>query len=132
MKHDVNKSKNNVKNKISNEVKCNLPKLQLKLIKNLKGINNIVNKFIYIPDLVGGGDPEVLRVLNVNIQNLDGLLISENIKYNLIGFSFDKAMKLKFEYLFEDEDSGLCSKAWLIEDLEGWRVKKIDSYWSLY
>lgn len=132
MKNDVNKSKKNIKNKISNEVKCDLPKLHLSLIKKLKGIDNFANKFIYIPDLVSGCDHTVLKVFNKNIQNLNSLLVSENIKYNLIGFSFDKAMKLKFEYLFEDEDSGLCSRAWLIEDSEGWKVKKIESYCSLY
>lgn len=130
MKIDINESK--IKNKISREIKCNLPKLHIRIIKKLKGKHNIVNKFIYIPDLVSGGDSEVLGAFNKNIEIIDNLLVDENIKYNLIGFSFDKAMRLKFEYLFEDGDSGLCSKAWLIEDLEGWRVQKIEPYWSLY
>ncbi len=120
------------KTKISNLVKAELPEIHIKLIKKLKGKHNLINNFIYIPDLVSGGDVDAVKALNQNIYDVNEFIKSGKIKYDLVGFSFNKLMQLKFEYLIEDEESELCSTAWLLEDAEGWRVTKIEAYWNPY
>jgi len=121
-----------VKTKISNEVKSELPKLHLKLLRKYKGKHGLINNFIYIPDIVNGDDFDAIKALNMSTHDVNEYMKTENIKYDLMGFSFNKLMQLKFEYLFEDEESGLCSTAWLLEDAEGWRVTKIEAYWNLH
>lgn len=121
-----------IKTKISNEVKLELPKLHLKLLKKCKGKHGLVNSFIYIPDIVNGGDFDDVKALNQSIYDINEFMKTGNIKYDLRGFSFNKLMQLKFEYLIEDEESELCSTAWLLEDEEGWRVTKIETYWNPY
>ena len=120
------------KTKISNLVKAELPEIHIKLIKKLKGKHNLINNFIYIPDLVSGGDVDAVKALNQNIYDVNEFIKSGKIKYDLVGFSFNKLMQLKFEYRIEDEESELCSTAWLLEDAEGWRVTKIEAYWNPY
>jgi len=120
------------KTKISNLVKSELPEVHIKLIKKLKGKHNLINKFIYIPDIVGGGDVDAIKALNKSIYDVNEYIKVGRIKYDLVGFSFNKLMQLKFEYLIEDEESELCSKAWLLEETEGWRVTKIEAYWNPY
>ena len=118
--------------KISNLVKSELPEIHIKLIKRLKGKHNLINNFIYIPDIVSGGDADAINALTKSIYSVNEYMKSGKIKYELVGFSFNKVMQLKFEYLIEDEESELCSTAWLLEDAEGWRVTKIEAYWNPY
>ena len=136
MKNLVNKKfktplKTKVETKISDAIKSELPKLHLKLLKKFKGKHGLVNSFIYIPDIVNGDDLDVIKAINKSTQDANQFMITKNIKYDLIGFSFNKLMQLKFEYLIEDEESGLCSTAWLTEDEEGWTVTKIEPYWDI-
>jgi hypothetical protein len=101
------------------------------LLKKFKGKHGLVNSFIYIPDIVNGDDLDVIKAINKSTQNANQLMTTKSIKYDLIGFSFNKLMQLKFEYLVEDEESGLCTTAWLLEKSEGWGVTKIETYWHL-
>ena len=137
MKNLVNKKfktplKTKVETKISDAIKSELPKLHLKLLKKFKGKHGLVNSFIYIPDIVNGDDSDVIKAINMSTQNANQLMTTKNIKYDLIGFSFNKLMQLKFEYLVEDEESGMCTTAWLLEKSEGWVVTKIEAYWDIY
>ena len=137
MKNLVNKKfktplKTKVETKISDAIKSELPKLHLKLLKKFKGKHGLVNSFIYIPDIVNGDDLDVVKAINKSTQDANQFMITKNIKYDLIGFSFNKLMQLKFEYLVEDEESGLCTTAWLLEKSDGWGVTKIEAYWDLY
>ena len=137
MKNPVNKKfkkplKTKVETKISDVIKSELPKLHLKLLKKFKGKHGLVNSFIYIPDIVNGDDLDVVKAINKSTQDANQFMITKNIKYDLIGFSFNKLMQLKFEYLVEDEESGLCTTAWLLEKSDGWGVTKIEAYWDLY
>ena len=137
MKNPVNKKfkkplKTKVEPKISDVIKSELPKLHLKLLKKFKGKHGLVNSFIYIPDIVNGDDLDVVKAINKSTQDANQFMITKNIKYDLIGFSFNKLMQLKFEYLVEDEESGLCTTAWLLEKSDGWGVTKIEAYWDLY
>lgn len=125
-----NSAKNKIK--ISKLVKVELPEMHMKLIKMLKGKHNLINHFIYIPDIVNGGDGDAVKALNKSICHVNECMKAGKIKYDMVGFSFNKLMQLKFEYLIEDEESELCSTAWLLEDAEGWRVTKIEPYWNLY
>ena len=120
----------NTKTKISNLVKAELPEMHTKLIKKFKGKHSLINKFVYIPDIVNGGDFDAIKSLNKSTYDVNAYMETENIEYDLMGFSFNKLMQLKFEYLFEDKESGLCSTAWLLEDAKGWRVTKIEAYWN--
>lgn len=120
------------KTNISSLVKTELPEMHIKLLKKFKGKHNLINNFIYIPDVVNGGDLDAVKVLNKSAYDVNQYMVTKNIKYDLMGFSFNKLMQLKFEYLIEDEESGLCSTAWLVEDEEGWSVAKIEPYWNLY
>ena len=120
------------KTKISNLVKTELPEMHTKLIKKLKGKHNLINNFIYIPDIDGGGDINAVNAGNNIIYVINKYMKTGNIKYDLVGFSFNKLMQLKFAYLIEDEVSELCSTAWVLEDAEGWRVTKIEPYWNPY
>jgi len=136
MKNQENKQfkkplKTKVETKISDSIKSELPKLHLKLLKKFKGKHGLVNSFIYIPDIVNGDDLDVIKAINKSTQNANQLMTTKSIKYDLIGFSFNKLMQLKFEYLVEDEESGLCTTAWLLEKSEGWGVTKIETYWHL-
>jgi hypothetical protein len=136
MKSPDNKSSNKtlktkVENKISNAIKSELPKLHLKMLKKFKGKHSLVNSFIYIPDIVNGGDFDVIKFLNKNTYDVRQYMTTGSIKYDLIGFSFNKLMQLKFEYLVEDEESGLCTTVWLIEKSEDWKVTKIEPYWEI-
>jgi len=121
-----------IKRRITEEVRVELPLLHSKLIKKFKGKNNLVNSFIFIPDLVLGGDADGMRIFNHNMQKVIDCMAAKNIKYNLVGFAFGKSMQLKFEYLIEDIETGWCSTAWLLEDDGGWKVTKIDTYRNLY
>ena len=137
MKNLVNKKfktplKTKVETKISDAIKSELPKLHLKLLKKFKGKHGLVNSFIYIPDIVNGDDLDVVKAINKSTQDANQFMITKNIKYDLIGFSFNKLMQLKFEYLVEDEESGMCTTAWLLEKSEGWVVTKIEAYWNIY
>lgn len=125
------KQEKNIKIKITIEVKLELPKLHLKLINKFKGKHNLINKFIYIPDIVNGDNFDIKNAINKSTQDVNEYMTTKNIKYDLLGFSFNKSMQLKFEYLIEDEESGLCSTAWLTEDEEGWTVTKIEPYWDI-
>ncbi|MEY4568405.1 MAG: hypothetical protein RLY14_3375, partial [Planctomycetota bacterium] len=84
------------------------------------------------PDIVGSSDVDAIKALNKSIYDVNEYIKVGRIKYDLVGFSFNKLMQLKFEYLIEDEESELCSKAWLLEEAEGWRVTKIEAYWNPY
>ena len=137
MKNLVNKKfktplKTKVETKISDAIKSELPKLHLKLLKKFKGKHGLVNSFIYIPDIVNGDDLDVVKAINKSTQDANQFMSTKNIIYDLIGFSFKKLLQLKFEYLVEDEESGLCTTAWLLEKSEGWGVTKIEAYWDLY
>lgn len=120
------------KTNISKLVKTELPEIHIKLLRKYKGKHNLVNKFIYIPDVVNGGDVDAVKALNKATHDVNKFMKTENIKYDLVAFSFDKLMKLKFEYLIENEETGLCSTVWLLEDEEGWKVTKIAPFWNLY
>ena len=122
-----NKSKS-IKGNISNEVRSELPKMHSNFLKQFKGNHNFINKFIYVPDLISGGDSDVIKEFNRNTYEAGQYLSSGNIKYDLIGFSLDKSMHLKFQYLFQEKDSGLSSIAMLIETKDGWKVKKIEAF----
>jgi hypothetical protein len=117
---------------ISNLVKAELPELHTKLIKKLKGKHNLINNFTYIPDGDGLGNIHALNPGNTIIYDINECLKTGRIKYDLVGFSFNRLMQLKCTYLIEDEESELCSTAWLLEDAEGWRVTKIEAYWNPY
>ena len=124
----------NTRTNIANLVKTELPEMHSKLIKKLKGKHNLINNFIYIPDIIGGlgVDTDSEKALNKSIYDVNEYMKTGNIKYELVGFSFNRLMQLKFVYLIEDEESELCSTAWLLEDAEGWRVTKIEEYWNPY
>ena len=80
--------------KISNLVKTELPEMHSKLIKKLKGKHNLINNFIYIPDIIGGlgVDNESEKALNKSIYNVNEYMKTGNIKYELIGFSFKQIL----------------------------------------
>ena len=122
------------KKEISSLVKTELPEMHGQLIKKFKGKHNLINNFIYIPDIIGGlgVDTDSEKALNKSICDVNEYMKTGNIKYELIGFSINRLMQLKFEYRIEDEESELCSTAWLFEDAEGWRVTKIEAYWNPY
>lgn len=131
MKKQVSKNyekKPSIKKTISNEVRSELPKMHLKYLKRFRGNHNFINKFIHVPDLINGGDSDNIKDFNQNTHDIGRYLSTKSIQYDLIGFSLDKSMHLKFQYLFQDKNSGLCSIAWLIETLEGWEVNKIEPY----
>jgi hypothetical protein len=132
MKNQVNKTNKkkslNIKTTISNMVRAELPKMHLKYLKIFKGNHNFINKFIHVPDIINGGDSDNMKDFNRNTHDVGQYLSTKSIQYDLIGFSLDKSMHLKFQYLFQDKDSGLCSIAWLIETTKGWEVNKIEAY----
>lgn len=119
---------NRTNKKISSKVRSELPAMHEKYLKKFKGNHNFINKFIYVPDLIGGGDADDVEGRNKNTYAVGQYLSSGEIQYDLIGFSLDKSMHLKFQYIFQDKESGLSSVAWLIEAAEGWKVSKIEEY----
>lgn len=119
---------NNIKTNISNQVRSELPKMHSKYLKKFKGKHQLINKFIYVPDIINGGDSDNIDDFINNTCEVGQCLSIGNIRYTLIGLSLDRSMHLKFEYLFSDDDSGLCSIAHLIETTEGWKVKKIEVF----
>ena len=130
-KSSKNPLKVKIENKISNLIKSELPKLHLKLIKKFKGKHSLINNFIYVPDIVNGNEFHALEPIHKATHIVNQYMTTKNIKYDLIGFSFNKLMKLKFEYLIEHEETGLISTAWVLEDTDGWRVTKIEAYWEV-
>jgi hypothetical protein len=117
-----------LKARITNEVKSELPKLHSKYFKKFKGRHNFINTFIYVPDLINGGDADDLQSFMKSVGELNQNVSTKSIEYDLINFSFDKSMQLIFQYLFQDTDSGLCSTAWLHEIDGEWIVKKVDAF----
>jgi hypothetical protein len=118
----------NAKTNISNLVKAELPKMHLKLIKKLKGKHNLINKFIYVPDIINGDDTDGEKNIIINSWKLSEFLSAGSIKYTLFGFSLDKSLNIRFQYSFEDKESGLGSFVHVVETVDGWVVKKIDVY----
>jgi hypothetical protein len=118
----------NAKTNISNMVKAELPKLHLKLIKKFKGKHNLINKFIYVPDIINGDDTDGEKSIVVTSWELREFLSVGSINYTLCGFSLDKSLNIIFQYGFEDKESGLGSFVHLVETREGWVVKKIEVY----
>lgn len=108
-------TKSSDKKNISNEVKSELPLLHQKFFKKFRGNHNFLNKYMYLSD----GVKENLVIFS-----------SKNIEFQLVSLLFDSSMHPTFKYLFQDKDSGLCSAAWLIETIEGLKVKKIESDWT--
>jgi hypothetical protein len=118
----------NTKTNISNLVKTRLPKLHEQLIKKFKGKHNLINNFIYVPDIINGDDTDGEKNIIRNAWELSEFLSVDGVSYTLFDISLDKSLNLKFHYLFQDDESGLCSAAHVIETSEGWKVKKIESY----
>ena len=117
-----------LKAKIANEVKAELPKLHSKYLKKFKGRHNFVNKFIYVPDVINGGDGDSLKDFIKSTGEFGQAVSTKTIQYDLIGFAFDKSMQLKFQYIFQHSESGLSSIAWLCETNDAWVVKKVESF----
>jgi hypothetical protein len=118
----------NMKTKLADEVKIDLPKMHMKYLKKFRGIHNFINKFIYVPDVINGGDSDNLSDRLRDTCEVGQFLSSATMKYELVQVCFDKLMRLKFRYLFQDTGSGLCSIAWLIETSDGWEVEKIEAF----
>jgi len=117
-----------LRSQISNEVKAELPKLHSKYFNKFKGRHNFINKFIYVPDLINGGDADDLKSFMISAGEVSQNVSTKTIQYDLIDFALDKLMQLKFQYFFQDNDSGLCSTAWLHEIDGEWIVKKVDAF----
>ena len=122
-----NKSQN-IKTKILNELRSELPVMQSKYLKKFRGNHNFINKFIHVPDLFGGGESFNMQKLIKNKSDLEKYLSSGGIEYELMDFSVDKSMHLKFRYFFNDKESGLSGVTSLIESGEGWKVGKIKDF----
>ena len=118
----------NIKTKILNELRSELPVMQSKYLKKFRGNHNFINKFIHVPDLINGGDADDFKESTKNTDDLGVYLSRGGIEYNLVDFSIDKSMYLKFRYLFQDKESGLSGVASLIESAEGWKVGKIKDF----
>lgn len=118
----------NAKTNISNLVKAELPKLHVKLIKRFNGKHNLINKFLYVPDVINGDDTDGEKSLIINSWKLNEFLFTGSIKYTLFDFSLDKSLNIRFQYSFEDKESGLGSFVHVVETGEGWVVKKINVY----
>ena len=119
---------NNQEKQLASAVKLELPKAHMKYLKKFRGFHNFINKFIYIPDVINGGDSDNFSDCVKNTCAVGEFLSSESIDYTLIGIAFDKSMHLTFRYLFQEKSSGLCSIANLVETTDGWEVKKIESF----
>lgn len=117
-----------LKARIANEVKTELPKLHSKYFKKFKGRHNLVNKFIYVPDVINGGDGDSLKDFIKSTWDFGQAVSTKTIQYDLIGFTFEKSMHLKFQYIFQHNESGLSSIAWLCETNDGWVVQKVESF----
>jgi hypothetical protein len=122
----------NAKTNISNLVKAELPKMHVKLIKKFKGKHNLINKFIYVPDLINGDDTDSEKNIIINSWKLSEFLSTGSINYTLYGFSLDKSLSISFQYSFEDKESGLGSFVHVVEAAEGWVVKKIEVYDEIF
>jgi hypothetical protein len=118
----------NIKTKILNELRSELPVMQSKYLKKFRGNHNFINKFIHVPDLINGGDADDFKESTKNTYDLGVYLSRGGIEYSLVDFSIDKSMCLKFRYLFQDKESGLSGVAWLNESAEGWKVGKIKDF----
>lgn len=123
-----NNNSQNLKTRIMSELRSELPVMQSKYLKRFRGNHNFINKFIHVPDLVNGGQADNLQDLIKQKCDLEKHLSSGGIEYDLIYFSVDKSMRLKFKYYFSDRDSGLSGIASLIESAEGWKVGKIEDF----
>ena len=124
----IRKKPLSLKANIANEVKAGLPKLHSKYFKTLKGRHNFLNKFIYVPDVINGGDGDNLKDFIKSTFEFGQAVSTKTIRYDLIGFVLDKSMHLKFQYIFQHNESGLSSIAWLCETNDGWVVKKVESF----
>jgi len=122
----------NAKTNISNLVKAELPKMHVKLIKKYKGKHNLINKFIYVPDIINGDDTDGEKSLIINSWELREFLSAGSINYTLYGFSLDKSLKIRFQYGFEDKESGVGSFVHVLETEDGWVVKKIEVYDDIF
>lgn len=122
----------NIKRKISNQVRDELPKIHCELLRKFKGKHALINNFICIPDIFNGSDIDALKSLNISTYNVNDFLKCGNFKYELINISFDKSMRLRFEYFIEDQENELYSKVVLVEGEKGWKVKKIEPFRNLY
>jgi hypothetical protein len=80
----------NAKTNISNLVKAELPKMHAKLIKKYKGKHNLINRFIYVPDVINGDDTDGEKSIMKNSWELREFLSAGSINYTLYGFSLDK------------------------------------------
>jgi hypothetical protein len=118
----------NIKTKILNELRSELPLMQSKYLKKFRGNHNFINKFIFVPDLFNGGESDNMQFFIKNKCDLEKYLSSGGIEYDLIHFSVDKSMRLKFRYFFNDKESGLSGITSLIESAEGWKVGKIKDF----
>lgn len=118
----------NTKTNISNLVKAKLPKLHEQLIKKFKGKHNLINNFLYVPDIINGDDTDGEKNAIRNTWELSEFLSVDGISYTLFNISLDKYLNLKFHYHFQDEESGFCSATHVIETSVGWKVTKIESY----
>jgi len=102
--------------------------MHLKLIKKFKGKHNLINKFIYVPDVINGDDTDGEKNIIINTWKLSEFLSAGSIEYTLFDFSLDKSLNIKFRYSFEDKESGLGSFVHVVETGDGWVVKKIEIY----
>ena len=122
----------NIKTNISNLVKAELPKMHVKLIKKFNGKHNLINKFIYVPNIISGDDADGGKNIIINYCKLTEFLSTGSINYTLYGFSLDKSLNIRFQYGFEDKESGLGSFMHVVETGEGWVVKKIEVYDDIF
>jgi hypothetical protein len=110
------------------EVKLKLPLLQEKYIKKCRGINKLINNFIFIPDERAAhiGD------IRLAYGKLYEFFKNDSVSYALFDISFDKFMKPKFYYYFDQESTELSGFATLKMTDDGWKVSKINDFGNMF
>jgi len=110
------------------EVKLKLPLLQEKYIKKCRGINKLINNFIFIPDERAAhiGD------IRLAYGKLYEFFKNDSVSYALFDISFDKFMKPQFYYYFDQESTELSGFATLKMTDDGWKVSKINDFGNMF
>ena len=114
---------------IQSFLKLKLPLLQEKYIKKCRGINKLINNFIFIPDERAN---KLERDIHLAYDKLYGFFKNDSVSYALFDISFDKFMRPEFYYYFDQESTELSGFATLKMTDDGWKVSKINDFGNMF
>ena len=111
------------------EVRLKLPLLQERYIKKCRGINKLINNFIFIPDELGS---KHIKDIHTAHGKLCEFFTNDSVSYVLFDISFDKLMRLEFYFYFDQESTELSGFATLKMTDDGWKVSKINDFGNMF